>query len=232
MRKIILALIPFIFIGCNQEGVEKTKLLNSNNPYLKVKPQTLNSKFEQNSNTKANDISKEKEIELTNAHTIKLEELKVKKEEALAKISAQKEQKLKEIEAKTKQELSKNRLKEAQIEQNRTITIAQIEAKNQLKVKKEESNLYKILGVLFALVIIFGIIFKFLNSLAKRRHEVLLKEKELEHQAYLQDMKAKHEHISKMLEIISDENSDKEIKKSLTKLLEGGKNNLIDYKKS
>ncbi len=220
MQKMIFIILPIIFIGCNKESVEETKRLNSNNPYIKVK------KDEQKV------TQQEKILKLNNSHDIKLEELKAKEAKELAKLNAQKEQKLKEMELKSKEKLANLDLQKAKVDSNKSITIAQIEAKKELKIKEEESSFKKVAIVIIGLILIFLAILKYLSSLAKRRQEVELKEKELQHEAYMQDIKAKHEHISKMLDIISDEKSDKEIKKSMTKLLERGKSNLIEHKRS
>jgi len=220
MQKMIFIILPIIFIGCNKESIEETKRLNSNNPYIKVK------KDEQKV------TQQEKILKLNNSHDIKLEELKAKEAKELAKLNAQKEQKIKEMELKSKEKLANLDLQKAKVDSNKSITIAQIEAKKELKIKEEESSFKKVAIVIIGLILIFLAILKYLSSLAKRRQEVELKEKELQHEAYMQDIKAKHEHISKMLDIISDEKSDKEIKKSMTKLLERGKSNLIEHKRS
>jgi hypothetical protein len=220
MQKVIFIILPIIFIGCNKDSVEETKRLNSNNPYIKVKKD------------KQKTTQQERILKLNNTHNMKLEELKSKEAQNLAKLESQKEQKLKEMELKSKEELAKVELQKTKLESNKSITIANIEAKKEIKVKEEESSFKKIAIVIVGLILMFFAILKYLHSLSKRRHEVELKEKELQHEAYMQDIKSKHEHISKMLDIISDEKSDKEIKKSMTKLLERGKSNILEHKRS
>jgi len=220
MQKVIFIVLPLIFIGCNKDSIEETKRLNSNNPYIKVKTDTQKV------------TQQEKMLKLKNTHDMKLEELKSKEAQNIAKLNAQKEQKLKEMELKSKEELAKVELQKAKLESNKSITIANIEAKKEIKVKEEESSFKKIAIVIIGLIILLLAILKYLHSLSKRRHEANLKEKELQHEAYMQDIKSKHEHISKMLDIISDEKSDKEIKKSMTKLLERGKSNILEHKRS
>jgi len=219
VRRLIYLILPIIIIGCDKNSIEETKRLNSNNPYIKIKDNT----------TKKS--QKERILELNNNHNVKLEELKIQNAQTLAKIESQKEQKIKELELKTKQEVAKTELKKAQIESNKSITVANINSVKEINIKKEESSFKKIAIVIIGLILIFLAILKYLSVLSKRRQEVELKEKEQSHEAYMHDIKAKHDHISKMLDIISDEKSDKEIKKSLTKLLERGKSNIIEHKK-
>jgi hypothetical protein len=207
-----------MLVGCGKNSVEETKKLNSNNPLLKVKKSAL--KVSQ----------KERLLELNNTHILKIEELKVKKELNLASIVAQKEQKLKELELQKETQIAKSMLQKAQVESNKTITVAKINSSKEVKLKEQDSSLYKVASIIVALILIFFAILKYLSTLSKRRQELELKERELQHQAYMEDIKSKHQHISKMLDIISDEKSDKEIKKSMTKLLERGKGNILEHK--
>ena len=208
MKNLLYSIVLFMLVGCGKNSVEETKKLNSNNPLLKVKKSALNVS------------QKERLLELNNTHILKIEELKVKKELNLANIVAQKEQKLKELE-----------LQKAQVESNKIITVAKINSSKELKLKEQDSSLYKVVSIIVALILIIFAILKYLSTLSKRRQELELKERELQHQAYIEDIKSKHQHISKMLDIISDEKSDKEIKKSMTKLLERGKGNILEHKK-
>jgi hypothetical protein len=107
MRKIIYLIIP-IFFGCNQESaINKTKELNSNNPYLNVKSVAK-------SDTK-NISQKERILKLNNNHDIKLEELKAKKEENIIKLKAQNELKLKEMELNSKKAIANIELKKKKV---------------------------------------------------------------------------------------------------------------------
>ncbi len=225
MRKLIYFIVAIFFVSCEDNAIEKTKKLNENNPYIK--------KYK---NSSYNITKKDKEKNKINKQinkfeqNMKLEKLKIDNIQTLAKIKAQKEQKLKELEAKTKENIKKLELQKAKIESNKTLNLAKITNQTKLKIKEEESSLYKILIIVIGIVLILWIIIKYLISLAKKRKDIELEEKKMQHEAYIMDIKAKHEHIAKMLEIIKDENSDKDIKKSMTKILEKGKNNIIEYK--
>ncbi len=234
MKKYIFLLIPIIFIACNQDEIEKTKELNRNNIVLKKEIQNFK---------KSNiDTKDERILKLNNKKDLDLEKLKkdntlelakVKNENAtkLAKIEAQKEQKLKEIALKMTQEKLKTELQKTKLESNKSIVVAKIENSAKVKLKKEDSSFYKIAVVILAISLIIWAILRYLSILAKKRLEAEIKEKEQAHEAYIQELKLKHENINKMLDIISDEKSDKEIKKAITKILERGKGNLIEYKK-
>jgi len=169
--------------------------------------------------------------ELKVDNTLKLEQLKKSKEENLAKIEAQKEQKLKELELAKEKEKIKELTKQKNIEANSSIELAKINAKTIVEVKDKEFGFYKIVAIVALFMLFILLVLRYLHGVAKRKHEAHLKEQELNYQAYMSESKLKHENISKMLEIISDEKSDSAIKKEITKILTHNKSNLIEHKK-
>jgi len=212
MKLSIIILLPLIFLGCNN-AVEKTKELNKKN----IK-------------TISKDSHEERILKLNNQKEINLEKLKKDNSIQIAKIEAQKEQKLKEIELKIEEKKQQTSLVKAKLEANKSVEIANIQNASKVKIKQEENSLYQVAIIIISIVIAIFAILKYLSNQAKRKHEINLKEKEQQHQAYMQELKLKHENINKMLDILKDEKSDKELKKSITKLLEKGKGNFIEYK--
>ncbi len=237
--KYLIALSAFIlFSACNQESIEKTKKLNATNPYLAPKAgqnlQKNSSKPIKNEKVAIEKLkiqNKQNLATLTAKHQEELATLTAKHQEELAKIAAQKETKLKELELKKTQELTKAKLKTTQIEANKSIAIAALKKDALIAKTKEESSFKKSAIIIAAVLFVIFLFFYYFNKFSKRAHETRLKEQELQQQAYMEEMRLKQQNVAKMLEIISDEKSDKEIKKEMTKLLSYNKENLLEQKK-
>ncbi len=229
MRIFIYIIIALSFASCGEDTVNKARELNKNNPNIKYKTDvTKESNLKKKIKIEKPVITQKERINSeNNKYKLDLEKLKANNAESLAKIEAQKSKKLKEIELNKKIIEEKTALKKSEIESNKSIKIAKIKSQEAIEIKKEESLFYKIALIILFFILIFWIIFKYISLQSKKRQELVLKEKELNHQAYMEDLKSKHKHIDKMLDIISDEKSDKEIKKSMAKMLERGKNNLL-----
>ncbi len=218
MRNLIVVLLAVFISGCNETSVAKTKDLNSNNPKISVLK------------TKKVDNKDERVLKLNNKNKLELEKLKEGSVTKLATIDASKEQRLKELEIKSKKELANIELKKSIVDSNKTLSIESIKSQTELKIKEKESSFYKVATIMLALILIVWLIFKYLSLIAKRKHEEKLREKELQQEVYLEDLKLKHQNISKMLDIIGDENSDKDVKKAIAKLLDKGRGNILENK--
>jgi len=221
MRNIILATSIIFIIGCNQDSIEKTKELNANNKNISVKLQPKRDKIAQ------------KEIikKIDNQHEKELIQINDKKEKDLAIIESKKAETLKKLELDSKKELANIELKKSQVDSNKTITIANIESNTKLELANKQNNFYKVVVILLVLVLLIWLILRYLSNLSKQKLEKELKLKELEHQAYLEDVRLKQENIAKMLDIISSKDSDKDVKKAISKLLERGKGNILENKR-
>lgn len=218
MRNLIVLFTAVFVLGCNETSVEKTKDLNLNNPKISVLK------------TKQVDSKDEIVLKLNNKSKLELERLKEGRVTKLATIDATKEQKLKELEIKSKKELANIELKKSIVDSNKTISVESIKSETELKIKEKESSFYKVAVIILALILIIWLIFKYLSLVAKRKHEEKLREKELQQEAYLEELKLKHQNISKMLDIIGDKNSDKDVKKAIAKLLDKGRGNILENK--
>jgi hypothetical protein len=229
MRAFLIFIITlFIFAGCNNSDIEKTKELNRN--LLKQYPKTTQNE-NLNKSEKMNYSNKVELQKLQNKNLENLESIKAKNLEKIETIRAQKEQKIKELEVKKAKAEALSKEKQLKIEANKSITLAQIASQKEISKAKEQSSFYKLTAIAIAIIALIWLLFYFLNKLSKRSHEAKLKEQELNFQAYMQESKLKHENLGKMLDIIKDENSDKEIKKEMTKLLSHNKKNLLEHKK-
>ena len=218
MKAIFLITSLIILSACDKQEIQKTKLLNQNNPLLQksIKKDIVN--------------TKEKIALLNSQKELSLKKLELKKEENLAKIEAQKEQRIKELELKKAKELELLKTKQKQIEANSTVELAKINSKTILEVKEKETSLYKIIAIVTFLTILIWLFIKYLQNAAKRRHEAYLKEQELNYKLKLKENELKHKNISTMLEIIKDEKSDPVIKKEMAKLIAHNKNSIIEHK--
>ena len=229
MRAFLIFIITlFIFAGCNNSDIEKTKELNRN--LLKQYPKTTQNE-NLNKSEKMNYSNKIELQKLQNKNLENLESIKAKNLEKIETIRAQKEQKIKELEVKKVATEALSKEKQLKIEANKSITLAQIASQKEISKAKEQSSFYKLTAIAIAIIALIWLLFYFLNKQSKRSHEAKLKEQELNFQAYMQESKLKHENLGKMLDIIKDENSDKEIKKEMTKLLSHNKKNLLEHKK-
>ena len=222
MRYILLLLIPLIFSACGKEDIERTKELNRNNKLLN----TRSIKAKENSSSQ-----KERLAKMEDETKVKLAQMNLENAEKLEKIKAQKEQKIKELELEKAKEIEEQKTKQKIIEANNSLELAKINSKTVVEVKEKETNMYKVFAIILLFIVFIWLVIRYLHGVSKRRHEALIKEQELNYEAYVTESKLKHENISKMLEIISDEKSDPAVKKEISKILTHNKNNLIEHKK-
>ncbi len=230
MKRVILIFVIFIITACNQDSIEKTKELNINNSNLNIKKHITQVNQKEYNPIKPNSIKEESQkrvLQNNNQNKLELEKLKEQNKKDLIILKNQNEQKLKELDLTNKKELANIELQKKISDNNRSITISQIENSTKAQVLEKQNETLKIVIILIAIVIIIWLILRYLNQLSKNKLEEATKEKELNNQIYLEELKIKHQSLNKMLDIINDENCDKDIKKSLTKVLENGKN-LLD----
>ena len=222
MRYILLLLIALIFSACNKQDIEKTKELNRNNRLLNTRSAITKQE---------NSTQKERLSKIKNETKVKLMQISLANQEKLELIKAQKEERRQEIELEKAKDLEAQKTKQKIIEANNSITLAKIDSQTVVAVKEKELSLYKVFAIILLFIVFIWLIIRYLHGISKRKHEALMKEKELNYEAYINDTKYKHENISKMLEIIGDVKSDPAIKKEIAKILTHNKNNLIEHKK-
>ena len=241
MRKLFfMVAIALTFIGCNKDSIEETKRLNQSKISQKHSKQELKKEVKQeptkeSQTTQILKLDYQNRLDLQKAKHQKEQELaklQAQKEMQIAQINATKEQKLKELEAQIVKTKSEAQKRQKELEANRSITVAKIESSTAIETTKSKTTLYRNIAIIAAIIVVLWLIFYYLNKASKRRHEAHLKEQELNHKAYMEETKLKHQNISKMLEIIGDEKSDKEIKKEMTKLLSYNKNSILEHKKN
>jgi uncharacterized protein YxeA len=244
MTRFIILIVATLFIGCNEDGVRKTVELNRDNPYLPIKTNYSSGKIEDN-NSKKVPLSKESKIGFEQNKTLlsklelemiklehkkSLEELKIKNIENLEKIKADREIKLKELEMEMeiKKALADKAKREAEV--NSSVMIAKIESETAIKTEQERIFIYKTIAIMVVIIILIWLMFYYMNKASKRRHEAIIKEQELKFKMHSDETKV----LSRFLDILQDENSDKEIKREVIKLINNSRlnANALEHKES
>jgi len=227
MKKFILinfmVFVTFLVSGCNSDEASKARLMGSTNPPLRYNLQTkikkVNKTEEKIKLINAETAAKARLAEIEAKKEASLKEIERKKATEIARLEAQKAQKIKELEL--EQTRSTNAAK-AKMEQTRSQTQIAIEKERQtnlLAKQKADLTFYRQLTMAIIAVILLLMLFVYLLYRHRQNLKLKLHEEELKHKAYLQESRQHHERVTKMLEIISSDNTDKNLKKELTKLL-------------
>jgi hypothetical protein len=211
IRIFFLLLVAVAFYGCEQSGVSKTRLMGEST----TKQDTA-------------EISQPKQKESN--ETLELQKLIGANQIALAKIEADKAQKLKtlELEQSKVQAEESAKLKEKQIAyekelesmklvQEKEITLMQ--EKRHLANQDNQNNLYMILLVVGTVLILLILSLLLWMHRKNKAQEAQMHEETLRHEEFMQASQQHHEKITKMLDIVVDEKTDKNVKKELVKLL-------------
>jgi len=119
----------------------------------------------------------------------------------------------------------------AQAKRDKEVALATLH--NSAMMSDKQLEFYKMIAMIVTGLIVLGLLILYFIVQRKRKNELKLQENELQHQAYLEASKQHNEHVKKMLEIITDENMDKGIKKEMMRLLkdQSSQANLIEHKK-
>jgi len=201
MKHFFLFISMVFFIGC-QESTDLSKAT------------LIDAKIEGKVPTVYTTVKKKPENE-----KIVLEKMKYENTLALATIEANKIKDLEHIglEKMKIHEMSQQEIERLRQESQKEIALAK--EKRIAVTKDQDISFYKMIVIVVSLlaVLVLGL---FLFIQRKNKKDALkMKEKILRHEAYMQESRHHHEKISKMLEIIIDENADKAVKKELVKLL-------------
>jgi hypothetical protein len=217
LQSIFIAVFVLTFTACNQEQTKSVKMVND--PYHQVPTGYTTDAPKLKA---ARGESREAELELA----------KMKKEEKLelAKIEAQTQAELKRIEAES-QKAQALAQKEAQIyEQNtkKEISTTQYRTEKEIADSTQETTLltqerdiylYRIMIAVATLIVIIALLVFYLMHRKNKAVELKLQEDKMKHEEFMQASSQYHEKTSKMLEIIADESTDKQLKKELVRIL-------------
>lgn len=208
-KSILIFLIAFAFIGCNQGEQKSVKMINDT--YHKIPTGYTASSAKIKESREAREVAAEKEVQLA----------KLKSEENLkiARIEAKAQEEVKKIETEALR-VKVFAEKEVQLlEQKIKKEIADSREKTTVQTQEKDIYLYKIITVVVSVLILIILLVFYLIHRKNRAIEVKLQEEKLKHEAYMQASAQHHEKMGKMLEIIADEGADENVKKELVDIL-------------
>lgn len=183
------------------------------------------------------DTTKKQEIEAANQkkykevnETLELQKLIGANQIALAKIEAEKVQQLKtlELEQSKVQAQESSKLQEQKIAYEKEVEamklaqekeITLIQEKRLLSNQDNQNSLYQTILIVGTVVILLILLLLLWVHRKNKAQEVKMHEDTLRHEEFMQASQQHHEKITKMLEIVVDEKTDKNVKKELVKLL-------------
>ncbi len=157
------------------------------------------------------------EIEARKAERLK--QLEARRAETVARLEAEKEQKIKALEL---QQTQSTNAANTQIAKARAQTDLAIEKERQAReTARQKEQIAFNRQLLIAAITVILLLMLLFYLLYRHRHNVKLKlhEEELRHKAWLEANRQHHEKVTKVLDILADEGTDKHVKKELTKLL-------------
>ncbi len=210
LRIFFLVLIIMAFYGCEQSGTAKTHLMGDS------------------ASKKETELSQQKYKEVN--ETLELQKLIGANQIALAKIEAEKAQTLKTLEleqskvqAEESAKLQEKKiaydkeLESMKLAQEKEITL--IQEKRRLANQDDQNNLYQIMLVVGTVLVLLILSLLLWIHKKNKAQEAKMHEETLRHEEYMQASQQHHEKITKILDIVVDEKTDKNTKKELVKLL-------------
>jgi len=187
-------------------------------------------------------ISKhKKELELAKLETQKILSQN-NKEVAKDKTTIDKEIALAKIQSAKSLAEDKNRLSKDEALNDKEVALAKLKMEREIALIKEKSQIegqdkkikfYIMIALMVVGVILFIILIIYLIHRRNKKTELKLQEDGFRHEEYIEASKQHNEHVKKMLDIITDENADKAVKKEIVRLLkeQGKQGNLVEYKR-
>jgi len=193
--------------------------MNDTNPPLKHSSNDIH--------TQSNPNPTDEKIRLIKAETeakARLAEIELKKAERLRQIDAQKATELSKLEAEKTKQLKKIELEQTLSTNNTNSQIAATKAKADIQLQQKKIIFYRELMYATVVIVILVLVFAYLIYRRKQTLKLKMHEEELKHQAYLAASQQHHEQVNKILNIITNEHTEKAVKKELTKLLAQNQN--------
>ena len=212
-----------IISGCQNDPQQHAALMPGTKPAVRYNPhgdtQTLNPTDEQIRLLKAQTDAKARLAEIEARKAERLKKLEAQRAMTVARIESEKAGKLKRLEVEQTKNTNAAQAQMAQAKASADIVREKERQKTALVRQKETIAFYRqllIAGViiLFLLMLLIYLLYRHRQSLKAKLHD-----DQLRHQAYLEANRHHHEKVTKLLEIIADEGTDKNLRKELTKLL-------------
>ncbi|MFT7878785.1 MAG: hypothetical protein ABXS91_00175 [Sulfurimonas sp.] len=225
IRYFFLTVVVMMLYGCEEGNVSKARLMEDAKKQEKA------------------EIAYQKYKEVN--ETLELQKLIGANQVALAKIEAEKLQQLKAMEleeTKVKAEES-SKLKEKQIAYDKELEsmklaqekeLVMVQEKRRMANQDNQNRLYQTLLIVGTLIVLLVLLIWLWVHRKNKAQEAKIHEETMRHEEFMQASQQHHEKITKMLDIVVDEKTDKNVKKELVKLLkeQGEGPALLEEKKS
>jgi len=224
MKTYLFVLASFLLInGCGTDDAKRAHLMQGvkspGQASAPLKVPKANPTDEQIRLLKAQTDAKARLAEIEARKAERLQKLETERVTTVAKIDATKAQSLKALELEQTKSTNAARTHAATEKAKTDMALEQTRQQAALQRQHEEVAFYRqllIAGViiLFLLMLLIYLLYRHRQSLKAKLHD-----DQLRHQAYLETNRHHHEKVTKLLEIIADEGTDKNLRKELTKLL-------------
>ena len=226
IRELFLVLVLVMLYGCEQGNVSKARLMDDAKKKQEAEVLQLKSK-EVNETLELQKLVGANQVALAKIEAEKLQQLK-RLELEQSKLQADEAAKLQESKLAYEKELQSMKLA-----QEKELTLAQ--EKRLLANQGSQNSLYQTILIVGTVLILLVLLLLLWIHKKNKAHEAKMHEESLRHEAFMQASQQHHEKITKMLEIVVDERTDKNVKKELVKLLKeqgGTPPLLLEEKKS
>jgi hypothetical protein len=213
MKKSSLVFITMVFIvSCSTDDARQATLMPGAKPATRYH---LNTGTQKPNPTDA-------QIRLIKAQTAakaRLAEIEARKAERLKKLETQRAMTVAQLEAEKTQKVKALELEQTKNTNTAQTQIATTKAQTDVAIEKEQLGFYRQLTIAAVIVILLLMLLAYFLYRHRQSLKLKIHEDGLRHQAYLEASRQHHEKVTKMLEIIADESTDKGLKKELTRLL-------------
>jgi len=207
----LAAVILVILYGCEQGNVSKAYLMEETTKKQEAEASDQKTYKEANETLELQKLVGANQIALAKIESEKLQQLKALELEQ-TKLQAQEAAKLQESKLAYEKELQGMKLA-----QEKELTLLQEE--RLLSNQGDQNRLYQIVIIVSTLLVLLILLLWLWIHKKNKAHEAKIHEASLRHEEFMQASQQHHEKVTKMLEIVVDEKTDKNIKKELVKLL-------------
>lgn len=211
IRYFFLAVVLVMFYGCGQDDVSKAHLMEGTTKKQEVAVSEQKSAKEVNETLELQKLVGANQITLAKIEAEKLQQLKLLELEQ-TKLQAQERSKLEESKLAYEKELQGMKLAQEK-------ELALLQEKRLLSNQDEQSRLSQIVIFVTTLLVLLILLLWLWMHKKNKAHEEKMQKESLRHEEFMQASQQHHEKITKMLDIVVDEKTDKNVKKELVKLL-------------
>jgi len=225
LHTLFFILTVIIFTGCEQNDVSKARLMTNVNKKQSAEVSEQRAK-EDNQTIVLQKMVGENQIALAKIEADKVQALKTMEIEQ-SKLKAQEEAKLQEKKLILEKELESMKLAQQK-------ELAYLEEKRLVSNLDNENTFNQTILIIITLVVLLILLLVLWIHRKNKAHEEKMHEESLRHEEYMQASQQHHEKITKILEIVVDDKTDKNVKQELIELLkeQGGPALLLEDKKS